>query len=316
MTTRRQKTSRVGDATADDVAPRLTITVDVAEVIDLRSDPEESSLGQVISSEQALALRPQLEDPTRLTNGALHPRYAEWTVSRSWAEQHPLREYLTQPKYLDRLTDDRGYFDRKRVNRALGPSGSKSWLIDGPPPTKAKLPLLAELLGAPVEEVQAVVDQERAARDNYRSVVDRCRCMPYKLLTYEQVVAGIPCPGCRRPWVGPQDDLDRDDEQWRARHGDCHAGRNGYRDGPVHCLRCCGVPPLSPKQIETITRILQEAAARVDRERQQAAVVSPDVERQQAERAALKRAKRIEKLEAELQRLRDEEAAAQRQPGG
>ena len=137
MTTRRQKTSRFGDVTADDVAPRLTITMDVPEVIDLRSDPEGSSLGQVISSEQALALRPHLEDPTRLTNGALHPRYAEWIVSRSWAEQHPLSEYLIQPKYLDRVTDDRGYFDRQRVNRALGPSGSKSWLADGPLPTKA-----------------------------------------------------------------------------------------------------------------------------------------------------------------------------------
>lgn len=237
MTTRRQKTSRVGDVTADDVASRLTITVYVAEVIELRFDSEESSLGQVMSSEQALALRPQLEDPTRLTNGAPHPRYVEWIVSRSWAEQHPLSEYLTQPKYLDRVTDDRGYFDRKRVNRALGPSGSKSWLVDGSLPTKAKLPLLAELLGAPVEEVQAVVDQERAARGNYRSVVDRGRSMPYKLLTYEQVVAGIAGPGCGRPWVGPQDDLDSDDEQWRALHGDCYAGRNGYRDGPVHCLR-------------------------------------------------------------------------------
>jgi hypothetical protein len=101
------------------------------------------------------------------------------------------------------------------------------------------LPLLAELLGAPVEEVQAVVDQERAARDNYRSVVDRCRFMPYKLLTYEQVVAGVPCPGCGRPWVGPQDELDRDDEQWRALHGDCHAGRNAT--AMVRCTACAAV---------------------------------------------------------------------------
>ena len=130
--------------------------------------------------------------------------------SRTWAEQHPLSEYLT--KHVDLLIDERGYFDRKRVNRVLGSSGSKYWEVDGPLPDKTKLPLLAELLDAPVEEVQAVIEEERMTREQYRSVLDHCRWMPYKLLNHEQVMAGVPCPGCGRPWVGPQDDIDTDDE--------------------------------------------------------------------------------------------------------
>jgi hypothetical protein len=296
----------------DNVAGQLTFTVDGPEVIDLRADSEIAAVGPLITPEQALAVRPRLDDPTRLTNGNLHPRYAEWIVSRTWAEQHPLSEYLTKPKHVDLLTDERGYFDRKRVNRLLGPSGSKYWLVDGPLPTKTKLPLLAELLAAPVEEVEAVVEEERLTREQYRSVVDHCRWMPYKLLSYEQVMAGVPCPGCGRPWVGPQDDIDTDVERWRALHDGCHAGRNGYTSAPVHCMRCCGVPPPSPAQLEAIALILQSAIDRREREEQVERSKSPEVRRQQEEQAAMKRAKRIEKLEAELVRLRDEEAEASR----
>lgn len=297
-------------ATPDAIAERLTITVDGPEASDLRADAEIALLGPVITPEQALAFRSRLDDPTRLTNGHLHPRYAEWIISRTWAEQHPLSEYLT--KHVDLLIDERGYFDRKRVNRVLGSSGSKYWEVDGPLPDKTKLPLLAELLDAPVEEVQAVIEEERMTREQYRSVLDHCRWMPYKLLNHEQVMAGVPCPGCGRPWVGPQDDIDTDDERWRALHGECHAGRNGYTNAPVHCMRCCGVPPPSPAQLEAVMRILQGAADRREREDQIERARSPEVIRQQEEEAAMKRSKRIEKLEAELVRLRREEAEASR----
>lgn len=149
-------------ATPDDISARLTITVDGPTVVNPRADSDTGTLGPVITAEQAAALRPRLGDPTRLSNGNLHPRYAEWIVSRTWAEQHPLNDYLTKPKQLEPLTDQRGYIDRKRVNSVLGPSGSKYWLVDGPLPTNSKLPLLAELLDVPVEEMQAIVDDERA----------------------------------------------------------------------------------------------------------------------------------------------------------
>ncbi len=131
--------------------------------------------------------------------------------------------------------------------------------------------------------------------------------MPYQLLTYDQVRAGLPCPGCGRPWVGPQDAIDTDDELWRAQHGACHAGRNGYTDAPLHCMRCCGTPPASPEQLAIVARFIQQVAARQERDRRLAAATSPEAERRQQEQQALKRANRIKKLEAELQRLRDEE---------
>ncbi len=133
----------------------------------------------------ARGLRPHLDDPTRLTNGALHPRYAEWIIARTWTNQHPLNEYLTHEDRLGILVDDRGYFDRKRVARELGASGSKYWLVDGPLPTKAKIPVLAQMLAAPVEDVKAVIERERVARSEYGSMIDRCRMMPYKLLSYD-----------------------------------------------------------------------------------------------------------------------------------
>ena len=271
-------------------------------------DLETGDLGPIITPEVARGLRPDLDDPTRLTNGALHPRYAEWISFRTWTDQHPLNEYLTHEDRVGPLVDDRGYFDRKRVARALGPSGSRYWLVDGPLPTKAKIPVLAQLLKVPAEEVETVVENERLARGEYQSMISQCRTLPYKLLTYEQIGAGVPCPGCGRPWIGRQEAVDTDQARWRAMHGECRAGRNGYTDAPVHCMRCCGVPAPSPEQLATIMRILHEAAARREREEQGAALQSPEVQRQRHEEAALKRAKRITKLEVELARLRAEQA--------
>ncbi len=171
MTTRNRGSDR-----AADIAARLTITMAGPEVIDPRTNGGE--LGTVITSEQALAFRPQLDDPTRLTSGELHPRYAEWMGSHSWAELHPLGAYLYRDKHLQRVSDERGYFDRKRINRVLGASGTKYWLLDGPLPTKTKVSLLAELLNAPIDEVASVVQAERQARADYQSVLARCRRCP------------------------------------------------------------------------------------------------------------------------------------------
>jgi hypothetical protein len=284
------------------------VTIDGPGTIGPGADLETADLGPIITPELARGLRPHLDDPTKLTNGALHPRYSEWINSRTWRDQHPLNEYLTHEDHLGPLVDDRGYFDRKRVGHELGPSGSKYWLVDGPLPTKAKIPVLAQLLKVPVEEVEAVVEQERLARGEYRSMISRCRTMPYKLLRYEQIRAGVPCPGCGRPWIGRQDAVDTDAERWRSLHGECRAGRNGYTGAPVHCMRCCGLPSASPEQLATIMRITLEAAARRQREEQDVALQPPEVQRERHEQAALRRDKRITKLEVELARLREEQA--------
>jgi hypothetical protein len=286
----------------------LTVTIDGPGTVDAQVGLEAADLGPIITPEVARGLRPDLDDPTSLTNGTIHPRYAEGISSRTWTDQHPLNGYLTHEDRLGHLVDDRGYFDRKRVARELGPSGSKYWLVDGPLPTKAKIPVLAQLLKTPVEEVEAVVEQERISRSEYRSMISGCRTMPYKLLTYEQNRAGVPCPGCGRPWIGRQEAVDTDQEHWRAIHGPCCAGRNGYTDGPVHCMRCCGVPAPSPEQLAVIMRILLKAEARRQSDDQGMELASPEVQRQRHEQAVLKRDHRITKLEAELARLREEQA--------
>ncbi|MGH7747618.1 MAG: hypothetical protein ACRDWN_06755 [Acidimicrobiales bacterium] len=107
--------------------------------------------------------------------------------------------------------------------------------------------------------------------------------------------------------LGPQDAIDNDDQLWRAQHGACRAGRNGYTNAPLHCLRCCGTPPASPEQLAIVGRFIQQVAAREERDRQLAAAMSPEAERRQQEQRALTRARWIKKLEAKLQRLRDEE---------
>lgn len=111
---------------------------------------------------------------------------------------------------------------------------------------------------------------ERAQKECER-IRDAVRCETPSL-TWEQYVAGEPCPGCGRPY--------RDEERWvfmgtmhftdeeRARyeaeqalfeqhHGQCRAIRHSVSGSlTTHCGRCCPSPPLSPSQRETITRLL------------------------------------------------------------
>jgi hypothetical protein len=35
-------------------------------------------------------------------------RYAEWIAAKSWAERHPLNQYLTTEVHLRAATDERG----------------------------------------------------------------------------------------------------------------------------------------------------------------------------------------------------------------
>ena len=131
MNPQRSTDSPVGSASPPDgpterdaaveIAPNLTVRIDGPSAVGAQVDLEAADLGPIITSEMARGLRPDLDDPTRLTNGALHPRYAEWISSRTWTDQHPLNEYLTHEDRLGLLSDDGGYFDRKRIRRELGP---------------------------------------------------------------------------------------------------------------------------------------------------------------------------------------------------
>jgi len=166
--------------------------------------------------------------------------------------------------------------------------------------------VLAQLLGVSIDELTAVVGREREMRRKYEAMLGACRAMPYRLLTYEQTVAGVPCPGCSQPWIGPRDELDPD-ARWNEEHGACSAGRHSLGDGPLHCVRCCGYPAINPEVQAQIRRMLVDAAERAELERSVAASQSPEAKKEQAEKDALKRSKRIKALEAELVRLRSAE---------
>lgn len=256
------------------------------------------------TKDQALAVRPRLDDPTRLTNGDFHPSYVEWITRYAYADQHPFSDFLHGKERLDRVVDDHGYFDRTKVKRALGSSGTKMWLVDGPLPTTARIPLLAQLLGVTIDDMTAVVGREREMRGKHEAMLAACRALPYRLLTYEQTVAGLPCPGCGRPWIGRQEDFDTDRSWWDEAHRDCHAGRHSLGGGPLHCVRCCGFPAINPERLAEIRRMILDAQERAQ------ASQSPEARTEQAMKDALRRAKRIKALEAELARLRAADSMA------
>jgi hypothetical protein len=96
-------------------------------------------------------------------------------------------------------------------------------------------------------------------------------------LTREQAAAGAPCRGCGLPVIDglgswpplmqltneQRQDREEADALFSERHKDCHAHRwsmEGSRT--THCGLCCPPLPLSPTQIETLSRILNDVTRR------------------------------------------------------
>lgn len=122
-------------------------------------------------------------------------------------------------------------------------------------------------LNAPFEFTRQAEKKQREAEH----IRDSVRC-DVPSLTWDQYVAGEPCPGCGRPY--------RDDERWeskgtmyltddeRARHDaeearykrdhpECHSHRHSVSGSlTLHCGKCCPPPPMSPTQREEIGRLL------------------------------------------------------------
>lgn len=259
-------------------------------------------------TDQLRAVRPRADDPTRLEGGAFHPRYIQWLCRHTWAERHPLHEFLNEAGRLDRVVDEQGFFDRKKVTQALGRSGVRYWEIGGAIPTPARLPTLAKLVRVGVKELRTVVEQELAVREQYDAMLGMCRWLPYKLLTYDEIVAGAPCPACGRPWTGPYKETKAARRRWDESHTECKAGTTSITGGPQHCRRCCGMPPTNPDVLVRLGRMVAEEAARAEKERRAEAAQSPAARRAAAAAAAAaeasRRAAEIERLEARLARLR------------
>jgi hypothetical protein len=92
-------------------------------------------------------------------------------------------------------------------------------------------------------------------------------------LIWEEFIAGVPCQGCGRAFLGDETSQG-DGELWAAyrarmepietefasRHPG-HGTRWTVGGGPLHCRRCCAPHPLSPQQIRQISRILNPPPA-------------------------------------------------------
>ena len=90
-------------------------------------------------------------------------------------------------------------------------------------------------------------------------------------LTYEELVAREPCRGCGEAildglepfpgtmYLSPEQKVEYDAREaaYKERHGECRAHRwsmGGSRQ--LHCGFCCPPPPLNPRQIEDLTKLM------------------------------------------------------------
>jgi hypothetical protein len=97
-------------------------------------------------------------------------------------------------------------------------------------------------------------------------------------LTWEELKARKPCPGCGRPmqdrqqWSGDGKGLihltlqeraryDAEEARYRKRHSDCHAHQWTIGGSLTkHCGKCCPPPPMSPEATARVAAILSAAA--------------------------------------------------------
>jgi hypothetical protein len=116
---------------------------------------------------------------------------------------------------------------------------------------------------------------ERVQRERER-LRDAVRCDVVSL-TYEDYVAGLPCPGCGRPYLDkerwdfrgtmnmtPEERAryDAEGSRYEAAHGSCGSHRHSVSGSlTTHCGECCPPPPLSPTQIDRLRQLLGRATS-------------------------------------------------------
>jgi hypothetical protein len=101
-------------------------------------------------------------------------------------------------------------------------------------------------------------------------------------LTWEEFVAGEPCRGCGQPmsdrlgsWSplmktseAEKQEYDKVEHQFRVQHPDCRAIRWGISGSHVtHCGFCCPPPPLGPKLIEKLGRLMSSWPSHEERKK-------------------------------------------------
>ena len=105
-------------------------------------------------------------------------------------------------------------------------------------------------------------------------------------LSFEELVAGVPCRGCGRGFEGgpewkpiaqrtaeEQAALDVEEATFKSLHPDCGGTRWSISGGGItHCSVCCPPPPFGPEQTKKLARLLvvaAQGAAERDRELEQ-----------------------------------------------
>ncbi|WIM87900.1 hypothetical protein PT015_24295 [Candidatus Mycobacterium wuenschmannii] len=117
-----------------------------------------------------------------------------------------------------------------------------------------------------------VTAKDRRRQDDRERLRDSLRC-DVAPLTFEQYRAGLPCPGCGRPYVDSEPfDFkgtmnlsgaermrhDAEASRFKAAHSSCSSHSHGVSGSLTrHCGKCCPMPPLSPSQVERIGVLMQ-----------------------------------------------------------
>ncbi len=121
-------------------------------------------------------------------------------------------------------------------------------------------------------EVSAKDTRRQQDRERLRDSI-RCDVAP---LTFEQYRAGVPCPGCGRPYVDadPFDfkgtinlsDAERvryeaEESRFKTDHAACRSHRHSVSGSlTLHCGKCCPTPPMSPAQLQRIGALMTPTA--------------------------------------------------------
>jgi hypothetical protein len=121
-------------------------------------------------------------------------------------------------------------------------------------------------------EVSAKETRRQQDRQRLRDSM-RCDMAP---LTFEQHRAGVPCPGCGRPYVDAEPfdfkgtmsfshaervRYDAEESRFKAVDASCGSHRHGVSGSlTMHCGKCCPMPPMSPSQLERIGALMTPTA--------------------------------------------------------
>ncbi|MCT2085165.1 hypothetical protein M3D75_03455 [Microbacterium enclense] len=127
-----------------------------------------------------------------------------------------------------------------------------------------------EQLGDITAPFQLTKKHHRAQVDRAR-MVDSMRC-EVPSLTFDEYRAGVPCPGCGRPYIdvdrwerpgtmhmtdSERARYDKEEAAYLALHRECRSSRHSVSGSlTTHCMKCCSPPPLSPTQIESLAALL------------------------------------------------------------